>query len=112
MTPILALMLVPGAVHAQLTAYKASGSAGYGGYGGYAAASQQHGGTAYGSAQGQGNSLSGVNGAITQRYSNATSGHQRDELTAAQTAGASRDYGGGASKTSLNPSTARAQPGK
>lgn len=108
-TPILALMLVPGAVHAQLAAYKSSGSAGYGGY---AAASQQHGSTAYGSAQGQGNSLSGVNGAITQRYSNATSGHQREELTAAQTAGASRDYGGGGSKTSLNPSTARAQPGK
>ncbi|WP_141639910.1 hypothetical protein [Cupriavidus basilensis] len=108
-TPILALMLVPGAVHAQLTAYKASGSAGYGGYG---AASQQHGSTAYGSAQGQSNSLSGVNGAIAQRYSNATSGHQRDDMTAAETAGASRDYGGGGGKTSLNPSTGRSQPGK
>ncbi|GAB7548197.1 hypothetical protein [Cupriavidus sp. 8B] len=108
-TPILALMLVPGAVHAQLSAYKSSGSAGYGGY---AAASGQHGGAAYGSAQGQSNSLAGVNGVITQRYSNASSGHQRDDMAAAQALGTSQDYGGGKSKTSLNPSTPHSQSGK
>ncbi len=107
-TPILALMLVSGAVHAQSSAYKSSGATGYGGY---AAASQQHGSTAYGS-QVQSNSLAGVNGAITQRYSNASSVYKRDDMASAELGATASGYGGKRGKTSLNPSTPAAQLAK
>ncbi|MDF3831489.1 hypothetical protein P3W85_00705 [Cupriavidus basilensis] len=100
----LALVLVSGAANAQLYGYKAAGSTGYGGY---ASSSQQRSSTAYGSSgQSQGTaSLSGVNGAITQRYSNATSGHKLSDMSSAEDGDSARRYGGYGSTARSGAST-------